>query len=132
MDRRRTRKIRQSCLEVSLLMIRLLRHENTILRENSKNWHQDFVQNLRLLRIGQFEHVQVSCKEKVVLRGDSNIAWTPGHLTLFCTFDHFNTILKENTLILRCNTTCFYRTTSPSTSITLHAPMTHTPSSSLD
>ena len=44
----------------------------------------------------------------------------------------FKAILEVNTLILHCKTTCCYRTTSPSTSITLEAPMTYTPSSSLD
>ena len=85
-------------------------------QSNSKTWHQYFVQNLRLLRTGQFEHVYVSCKEEVESRRDSNIAWIPVHLKLFCTFEQFKAILEENTLILHCKTTCCCRTTSPSAS----------------
>ena len=41
----------KSCFEVSRRTIRLLRHDS-----NSDPWHRCFVQNSRLLRIGQFEH----------------------------------------------------------------------------
>ena len=44
----------KSCLDVLKLMFALLRHDDTIPREET--WHQYFVQNLHLLRIGQFEH----------------------------------------------------------------------------
>ena len=60
-------------------------------------------------------------------RRDSYIAWIPVHLKLFYTFEQFKAILEKNTLILHCKTTCCYRTTSPSSSITLEASMTYTP-----
>ena len=46
---------------------------------------------------------------------------------LFFSFEQFKAILVENTLILHCKTRCCYRTTSPSTTITLDAQMTCTP-----
>ena len=45
-----------------------------------------------------------------------------GGSTLCFSFDQFKFTLEENTPILHCKTTCCYRGTSPSTSITLEAP----------
>ena len=60
---------------------------------NSKIWRQ----NLRLLRTGQFEHCEVSCKEEVESRRDSIVAWIPVHLKLFFTFEQVKAILEEHT-----------------------------------
>ena len=55
-------KIDKSCLEVSTLMIRLLRHDDSIHREedgavrDSKRWHQYFAPERNLPRTSQFEY----------------------------------------------------------------------------
>ena len=88
--------------------------------------------NSSLLRIGQFEHGWVICKEEVVPRRDFSIAWILTLPRLFCTFEHFDANLEEINLIQHCKTSCCYRTTSPSTSTTVEAPTTCTPSSNQD
>ena len=69
--------------------------EKMTVHANSKTWHQFFVQNLCLLRSGQFKHRKISCKEEVESRRDSNVAWIPVHLKIFYTFDQFKAILEE-------------------------------------
>ena len=49
-----------------------------------------------------------------------------------CTFEQFKATLEENTSILHCMTSCCYRATSPSTSITLEGPTICTRSFNLD
>ena len=119
------------CFEVSKKMIRLLRpilqyFEKTTEQSNSESLHRCFVQNLRLLSFGQFEHGWVSCKEQEVLRRDSNSEWIPVHLKLFCAFEQLWAIVEVHILFLHCKTTCCYRTTSLSTSVMLEAPTTYT------
>ena len=54
-------KFDKSCLEVSKLMIRLLRHDDSLHREEDgavrfEDWHQYFDPEMSLLRTGQFRH----------------------------------------------------------------------------
>ena len=92
-------------------------------QSNSESWHRCFFQNLRLPSIGQFEHglnyLQRGGGPKKRFQYCLNLNSAE---TIFIT-------LEENNLILNCKTTCCYRATSPSTSITLEAPTTCTPSS---
>ena len=101
-------------------------------QSNSDSWHRCFVQNLRLLSVGQFEHGWITSKEEEVLRRDFSIEWIHTLLIPSCTFDHFKAFLEENTLTQHCQTTCCYRGTSSSTSTTLEAPTIRTRSFNLD
>ena len=101
------------------------------------SWIQDlgtdcFVQNLRLLSIGQFEHGWITCRKEEVLRRDISIVWIHTLLTPSETFEQCKATLEENTEIQHCKTTCCCRTTPPSTSTTLEAPTTCTRSSNQD
>ena len=87
-------------------------------QSNSESWHRWFVQNLRLLSIGLFEHGWITCKKEEVLRRDVSIVWIHILLIPSCTFEQFKAALEENTLILHCRATCCYRATLPSTSTT--------------
>ena len=101
-------------------------------QSNSESWHRCFVQNLRLLSIGQFQHGWITWKKEEDLRRDSSSVWIHTLLIPSCTFEQFKAILKENTSTLHWKTTCCYRATSPSTSITLEAPTICTRSFNLD
>ena len=92
---------------------------------NSKFCHRCLQHSSSLLRTGQFEHGWVICIEEMVPRRDFSIAWI---LILQCPFYAFEDILEEIKLIQHCKTTCCYRATLPSTSTTLEAPTTCTPS----
>ena len=67
---------------------------------NSESWHRWFVQNSRLLSIGQFEHGWITCKKEEDLRRDSSIAWIDSLLVPSYIFEQFKATLEENTLIL--------------------------------
>ena len=101
-------------------------------QSNSESWHRCFVQNLRLLSIGQFEHGWIICKEEEDLKRDFSVVWTHSMPIPSCTFEQFKATLEENTSILHCRTTCCYRATSPSASTTLEAPTMRTRSFNLD
>ena len=96
-------------------MIRLLRHDPSVLREEDGAVEfrilasECFIQNLRLLRIGQFEHGWITCRKEEVLRRDISIVWIHTLLTPSYTFEQCKATLEENTEIQHCKTTCCYR-----------------------
>ena len=95
-------------------------------QSNSESWHRFFVQNLRLLSIGNSNMAELLAEKEEVLKRDFSIVWIHTLLTPSCTFEQFKATLEEHTLVLHCRTTCCYRATSPSTSTTLEAPTTRT------
>ena len=95
-------------------------------QSNSESWHRFFVQNLRLLSIGNSNMAELLAEKEEVLKRDFRIVWIHTLLTPSCTFEQFKATLEEHTLVLHCRTTCCYRATSPSTSTTLEAPTTRT------
>ena len=101
-------------------------------QSTSESWHRCFVQNLRRLSIGQFEHGWITCKKEAVLKRNYSIVWIHTLLIPSCTFEQFKATLERNTLILHSRTTCCYRATSPSTSTTLEAPTIRTRSFNQD
>ena len=60
----------QDCFDTILQYL-----EKKSLQSNSKSWHRCFVQNLRVLSIGQFEHGWISCRKEEGLRRDFSVMW---------------------------------------------------------
>ena len=88
-------------------------------QSNSGSWHRCFVQNLRLLSIGQLGHGWITCIKEEDLKRDSSTLRIHSMLIPSYTLEQFKATLEENALILLCKTTCFCRTILPSTSTTL-------------
>ena len=138
MDRRRTRRVRPKLFQIfekDDQIASTLSFCTT--RGRWSSWIQYFgtdvcLQISRLLSICQFEHGCVICEEEVAPRRDFSIAWTLTLVRPFFTFEQFKATLEDNWSIQHCKTTCCYRATSPSTSTTLEAPTTCTPSSNQD
>ena len=115
-------------------MTKLLRHDRSVLRE------EDGAVEFKILApmfASQFEsapHWSIRTWLKYLQTGevprrDFCVAWIRPRPRLFFTFEHFEAVLNEIKLIQHYNSTFCYRATSPSTSATLEAPTTRTPSS---
>ena len=107
-------------------MIRLLRHDPTVLREEdgavefrilAPMFHSKFTSSPCWSNRTWLNYLQ----KEVVLRRDFSTVWIHTLLIRSCSFEQVKATLEENTLILHCKTTCCYRATSPSASTTLEA-----------
>ena len=119
------RNFDKSCLEVSKLMIRLLRHDESIHRQGDGAVRfEDLASTLRSKIRTWLSFLQRG-------GGDTKIfqyCLTPAHLNIYHTFEQFKVIQEAPLLILHCKTTYCCQTTSSSTSITLGTLTTCTPS----
>ena len=148
MDRRRTRKFDKRCLEVSklmTLMIRLLRHDDSIHREEdlasifrSKNeftsqWPiQTWISFLRKgggpKRRFQYCLNLASPEHFLYIRAIEGHSGGALHLNIFCTFEQLKVTQKAPLVIPHCKTTYCCQTTPSSTSVALGTLTTCTPS----
>ena len=121
----------------STQMTRSLRHDHTVLREEDGGVEFRILAPMFRSEFASSQHWSVRTwlnylQKEEDLRRDPSIVWIHTLLIPSYTFKQFKAILEENTLILHCKTTSCCRTTSPSTHITLEAPMTYTLSSNQD
>ena len=124
--------IDQNCLEVPKLMIRLLWHDDSVNREEDGAVKIEDLASIFRSRIMSSSHWSIRTWLSFLQRGGGMKKRFQYCVDTSATFEQFKTILKLHVLILHCKTTWCCRTTSPSRSITLEAPMTYTTSSSLD
>ena len=129
-----------NCLELSKLIFRLLRRDDSVSREEfGAVKFEDLASIFRSRIILSSSHWSIRTLLSFLQRGGGIkkrfqycVDTKPIHLKLFFTFEQFKAILALHILIAHCKTTCCCRTTSPSTSITLEVRMTYTPLSSRD
>ena len=126
-------KFDKSGIEVPRKMIRLLRHDPSVLRVEDGAVEFRILASMFRLGCTSFSVLVYSnmaeslAKKEEDPKRDFSIVWIHTLLrTILCTFEQFKDILEENTSILHCKTTCRYRATSPSTSASLEAPTTCT------
>ena len=87
----------KSCFEVSKKMIRLLRHDLSVLRE--EDGAVMFRSDSRLLSIGQVEHGCIICQKEEDLRRDSSIVWIHSLSIPSCTRSLWRKTLRDNVLL---------------------------------
>ena len=112
-------------------MIRLLRHDDTVHREDDRAVRFDDLaelsQGLRVLRLGS-----ASWQKQEDKRKGFSTAWTPFLPNISCISEQSRDIQEVLSLILHCKTMCCCPMTSPSTSTTSGTLTTCTPSSRAD
>ena len=105
----------KSCLKVSKLMIRLLRHDDTVPREDDGAAKFQDLASIYRSQFTSSSHWSLRTWLSFLQRGGGikkrfQYCVDPSSPeTLLYTFEQFKAILEENTLILHCRTTCCYR-----------------------
>ena len=127
-------KFSQGCFEVSNFMIRLLRHDDTLHREDDGAVRFDdlaelFKLRLQVLRTCKSSLDQLPGKRR---RTEEKVAWTPILPNISCISEQSRDIQEVLSLILHCKTMYCYRMSSPITSTTSGTLTTCTPSSRVD
>ena len=137
MDRRRTRRVRPKffwSFEENDQIASTWSFCTT--RRRRSSWSQNFGTGV-CLKIRVFSAWSIRTSESFAKRGWSQEEMPVLSGSLLCWYqeknvEQFKATLEENKLIQHCRTRCCYRATSPSTSTTLEAPTTCTPSSNQD
>ena len=127
----------KSCFEVSKKMIRLLRDDPSVLREEDGAVEFRILAQMFRSKFTSSQYWSIRAwlnylQKEEVLRRDPSIVWIHSLLIPSKTFEQFKATVEENTSIRHCKTTCCYQATSPSTSTTLEAPTLRTRSFNLD
>ena len=127
----------QGCFDVSKIMIRLLRHDKSIHREEDGAVRFDDLAALFKSRFEATSHWPIHVWISFSAKGEGQKqkfqhCLNPILPNISCISEQSKEILEVLLLILHCKTMCCYRMTSPSTSTTSGTLTTCTPSFSVD